>query len=77
MEKRGEEETGEQSQTTDCAEENPKGETGEGGIKEVERAKKEVTMWNVRTLAIKGKNGLGHIETFLLCAPKSRCDIVR
>ena len=34
MEKRGEEETDEQEQTTDCAEESPKGETGEGGIKE-------------------------------------------
>ena len=34
MEKRGEEETGEQAQKMDCAEESPKGETGEGGIKE-------------------------------------------
>ena len=32
--------------------------------------------WNVRTLAVKGKNGLGHAETLLLRAQKSRCDIV-
>ena len=66
MEKRGEEETSEQTQTTDCVE------------KGVERAKKEavVATWNVRTLAVKGKNGLGHVETLLLRAQKSRCDII-
>ena len=34
----------------------------------VERAKKEVVVatWNVSTLAVKGKNGLGHAETLLL-----------
>ena len=34
MEKRGEEETSEQAQTTDCAEESLKGETGGGGIQQ-------------------------------------------
>ena len=45
----------------------------------MERAKKEVvveTTWNVRTLAVKGKNGLGHAKTLLLRAQKSRCDII-
>ena len=32
--------------------------------------------WNVPTLAVKGKNGLGHAETLLLRAHKSRCDII-
>ena len=38
--------------------------------KRVERAKKEVVVakWNVRTLAVKGKNGLGHAETLLQTA---------
>ena len=40
MEERGEEETNEQAQITDCVEGSPKGETGEGGSKRVERAKK-------------------------------------
>ena len=64
MEKRGEEETGEQAQATDCVEEGPKGEKGMGGIKEGGEAKKEVVVatWNVRTLAIKGKNGQGHAD---------------
>ena len=36
--------------------------------KRVEREKKEavVATWNVRTLAVKGKNGLGPAETLLL-----------
>ena len=44
----------------------------------MERAKKEVfvTTWNVRTLAVKGKNGLGDVGTPLLRAQKSRCDII-
>ena len=44
----------------------------------MERAKKEVvvTTWNVRTLAVKGKNGLGHAETLLLRGQKSRSDII-
>ena len=44
----------------------------------MERAKKEVVVarWNVRTLAVKRKNGLGHAETLLLRAQKSRCDII-
>ena len=44
----------------------------------MEREKKEVVVatWNVRTLAVKGKNGLGHAETLLLRAQKSRCDII-
>ena len=43
----------------------------------MERAKKEVVVatWNVRTLAMKGTNGLGHAETLLLRGQKSRCDI--
>ena len=42
------------------------------------RAEKEVVVatWNVRTLAVKGKNGLGHAETLLLRAQKSQCDII-
>ena len=32
--------------------------------------------WNLWTLAVKGKNGLGHAHTLLLRAQKSRCDIV-
>ena len=42
------------------------------------REKKEVVVatWNVRALAVKGKNGLGHAETLLLRAQKSRCDII-
>ena len=42
------------------------------------RADKEVVVatWNVRTLAVKGKNGLGHAETLLLRAQKSQSDII-
>ena len=78
MEKRGEGKTGEQAQTTARADESLKGETGEREIKRVEREKKEVVVatWNVRTLAVKGKNGLGHAETLLLRAQKSHCDII-
>ena len=44
----------------------------------MERAKEKVVVatWNVRTLAVKGKNGLGHAETLLLRAQKSQCDII-
>ena len=44
----------------------------------VERAKEEVIVatWNVRTLAVKGKNGLGLAETLIIRAQKSRCDII-
>ena len=44
----------------------------------MERAKKKVVVakWNVWTLAVKGKNGLGRAETLLLRAQKSRCDII-
>ena len=54
----------EQAQTTGCAEESPKGETGEGESNRTERVKKEVVVatWNVRTLAVKGNNGLDHAE---------------
>ena len=49
-----------------------------GESNRVERAKKEVVVatWNVRTLAVKGKNGLGHAATLPLRAQKSRCDII-
>ena len=58
---------------------NPKGETGQGGIKLNGEDKKEVDVvtWNVRTLAVKGNNDLSHAETLLLRAQKSRCDIHR
>ena len=32
--------------------------------------------WNVRALAVKGKNGLGHAETLLLRERRSRRDII-
>ena len=44
--KRGEEETSEQTQTMDCAE-NPKGETGEGGIKQSGEGKESGRCGNV------------------------------
>ena len=62
MEKRGEKETSEPTQTTGCAEENPKRETERRG----QRNRLVVSTWNVRTLAVKRKNGLGHAETLLL-----------
>ena len=63
-------ETSKQGQTTDCAEESTKGDTGEGGIKEGGQGEERgaVATWNVRTLAVKGKNGLGYAETLLLRA---------
>ena len=44
----------------------------------MERAKKEVVVatWIVQTLDEKGKNGLGHAETLLMRAQKSRYDII-
>ena len=44
----------------------------------VERAKEEVIVatWNVRTLAVKGKNDLDLAETLIVRAQKSRCDII-
>ena len=47
MEKQGEEETSEQAQVTDCAEESPKGETGEGGIKQSGEGKERGCCGNV------------------------------
>ena len=46
--------------------------------KRVETAKIEIVVakWNVRTLAVKGKNDLDHTETLLLHAQTSRCDIL-
>ena len=78
MVKRGEGETSEQEQKTNCAEESPKGETGEGGIKDSGKGKEDVVVatWYVRTLAVKGKNGLGHAETLLMRAQKPRFDII-
>ena len=78
MEKRGEDETSEQTEITDCAKESPKGETGERKKIRAKRAKKEVAVitWNVRTLAVKRKNGMGYGGTLLLRAQKSRCYII-
>ena len=44
----------------------------------MERAKEEVIVatWNVRTLAVKGKNDLDLAETLIVQAQKSRCDII-
>ena len=70
----GEEDTSEQTQTTDCVKE--KGEREESN--RAESAKKEIVAatWNVRTLAVKGNNGLSHAEILLLRAQKSPCDII-
>lgn len=47
-------------------------------INRVKKENKEVVMatWDVRTLAVKGKNGMGHAETLLLRAQTLGCDII-
>ena len=47
MEKQGEEKTGEQAQATNCAEESPKGETGEGEMKKGGEGEERVCCGNV------------------------------
>ena len=46
--------------------------------KRVETAKIEIVVvkWNIRTLAVKGKNDLDQAETLLLQAQTLRCDIL-